>query len=486
MKEKNKRLLAAVLACAALVLCGCAGKDKGVAKLDPKNPTTVTVWHYYNGVQQIAFDQLVKQFNEGVGKETGVYVEAHSQGNVGVLESSVLAAFNQDAGSAKAPDIFSSYADTAYAIERMGKLVNVGQYMTEEEMAEYVDSFVEEGRIGENTELRIFPTAKSSEVFMMNRNAWEEFANATGASLESLSTLEGVVRTAQAYYEWTDSLTPEIPNDGRAFFGRDAMANLFVVGSMQLGKEIFKVENGRVTFQVDHDIIRRIWECSYVPYVKGYFSACGRFRSDDVKIGEIIAYVGSTSSANYFPDTVETEEGSEEIGYIILPPPEFEGGQPYAVQQGAGMVVTKSTPERELAAVTFLEWFTHDENNLLFGCSSGYMPVKKAAARREKLDEVIERRQINMPGKTYDALALCMDMLQTHTFYTSKAFENGADARKVLENHLSDQATQDRELVVSRLQAGMSLEEATADLVSDEAFENWFAAFKQALEDAVR
>lgn len=32
---------------------------------------------------------------------------------------------------------------------------------------------------------------------------------------------------AQRYYEWTDSLTPE-ENDGKALFGRDAMANYMI------------------------------------------------------------------------------------------------------------------------------------------------------------------------------------------------------------------------------------------------------------------
>lgn len=63
--------------------------------------------------------------------------------------------------------------------------------------------------------------------------------------LSSLSTMEGLAETAGKYYDWTDSLTPDIPNDGKAFYGRDAMANLFIIGSMQLGTEIFKVETSR-------------------------------------------------------------------------------------------------------------------------------------------------------------------------------------------------------------------------------------------------
>ena len=249
-----KRRLILLFSCLATValLTGCSsGKsDDGKAKLDPENPTSITVWHYYNGTQQAAFDQLVEEFNRTVGKEKGVYVEAHSQGNVSDLETSVLAAFNKEVGSSEPPDIFSSYADTAYTIEQMGVLVDLEDYMSEEDMEQYVDSFLEEGRIGADGELRIFPTAKSSEVFMMSQTDWEPFAEATGASIDDLATMEGVAETAKAYYEWTDAQTPDVPNDGQAFYGRDAMANLFIIGSMQLGTELFQVDGDKVTFQV--------------------------------------------------------------------------------------------------------------------------------------------------------------------------------------------------------------------------------------------
>ncbi len=468
-----------------LLLGGCGRGGAQSVRLDPDNPTQITIWHYYNGSQQAAFDQLVEEFNRTEGKRLGIYVTANSQGNVSDLESSVLAAFNKEVGSSEPPDIFSSYADTAYSIDQLGMLVDLDTYMTQEELDAYVDSFVEEGRIGADGELRIFPTAKSSEIFMMSKTDWEPFAEATGAALDDLATMEGVAKTAEAYYEWTDAQTPDIEGDGRAFYGRDALANLFLIGSMQLGTELFQVEDGKVTVQADEDIMRRIWDTYYVPYVKGYFASYGRFRSDDVKLGEIIAYTGSTSSANYFPDEIETADGTKAIDYIILPAPVFEGGEPYAVQQGAGMVVTKSTPEREYAAVTFLEWFTSEENNLLFGCTSGYMPVKKAALSAQMLDKTIADNNLTVPGKTYETLVSCFDTAKTTTLYTNKAFDHGVDARNVLEYHLADKAAADRDTVLARIAQGSSPEEACADMISDRAFEDWYASFTAALQEAV-
>lgn len=46
----KKKILAGVLALSALMTgaAGC-GNSKKSTKLDPDNPVSLTVWHYYNG-----------------------------------------------------------------------------------------------------------------------------------------------------------------------------------------------------------------------------------------------------------------------------------------------------------------------------------------------------------------------------------------------------------------------------------------------------
>lgn len=484
-KQNQWKRIAALAMAAALAVTGCSkstSADSGMPKLDPDNPVNLTVWHYYNGVQQIAFDSLLGEFNDTVGKEKGIYVTGHSQGDVTQLEQNVLKAMNKEVGSQEPPNIFSCYADTAHEIEKMGKLADLTPYMTEEEISSYVDSYIEEGKIGANGEFMIFPTAKSSEIFMLNKTDWDQFAADTGADIADLSTREGLVSVAQDYYEWTDSLTPDIPNDGKAFYGRDSMANLFIIGSMELGTEIFQVDGQKATINIDRDVMKRIWDFYYVPYIKGYFSAYGRFRSDDMKIGGIIAYTGSTTSAMYFPKEVQLEDSSYPIEYTILPVPKFEGGKDYAVQQGAGMVVSKGTPEEVYASVTFLKWFTQEENNLKFGSQSGYLPVKKAAGNKETLDKVIKEQQIDISEITYDTLITSFDIVKNNTMYTNKAFDGGAQARKILDYSLADKAAADRETVETRLAEGASLDEAAESFVTEDAFEAWYQDFKKALQ----
>ncbi len=477
-----KRICLVCLAAALLfVLPGCGDKSP----LDPQDPVSLTVWHYYNGSQQAAFDTLVEEFNDTAGRERGIYVQSYSQGSVSDLESAVRDAISGKVGAEAMPDIFSSYADTAYEIEQAGALANLSGYLSQEELEQYVDSYIEEGRIAADGTLRIFPTAKSTEIMMLNKTDWEVFAADTGASLEDLRTIEGVAAVARTYYEWTDGLTPDVPGDGKAFYGRDAVANYFIIGLQQLGVEIFQVEHGEMTLHAPKEELRRLWENYYVPMVKGYFGAYGAFRSDDVKTGDILAYTGSTSSAMYFPDQVELDAGSHPIDYIVMPAPVFEGGRAYAVQQGAGMVVSRSDERREYASVEFLKWFTQAEENLRFGCVSGYLPVLKEAGSTEKLDQVIADQGLSVSPKTYDCLTTIFEELEEMTLYTNKSFQNGSAARKVLEYHLADRAAEDRAGVLEAIALGKSLEEASAEYVSDGAFEDWYSAFCQALNNAV-
>ncbi|MCM1467760.1 MAG: extracellular solute-binding protein [Alistipes sp.] len=482
MIKKKWITAAAALAVMAVCLPGC-GKEK--SPLDPKNPVSLTVWHYYHGAQQVAFDALVDEFNETAGKEKGIYVQGYSHGSVSDLETAVRDSLAGKVGSEAMPDIFSSYADTAYEVEQSGVLVNLSEYLSEEELGKYVASYIEEGKIASDGGLRIFPVAKSTEVMMINKTDWDIFAQETGAELSDLETIEGVAAVAQKYYEWTDKKTPQIPYDGKAFYGRDSMANYFNIGMRQLGSELFEVENDTVTLNIAEEDIKRIWENYYVPMVKGYFGAYGNFRSDDVKTGDLLAYTGATTSAMYFPDSVESENGRYDIEYIVMPAPVFEGGENYAVQQGAGMVVIRSDERHEYASVEFLKWFTQAENNIVFGCTSGYLPVLEEANSTQVLDEVIAKEHMEVGDKLYDCLTCFLDEMDEGLLYTNKSFKNGSAARRVLEYNLSDKAKADRSAVEEAVLNGKSLEEACAPYISEQAFKEWYRSFCSELEKVI-
>lgn len=464
-----KKILAilALIVLSASILCGCAKKSV----LSKNDPVTITVWHYYNGTQQNIFCESVRKFNETTGAELGIIVEAQNQGDVNGLSEKVLDSANGVVGADEMPDIFSAYADTAYAINQMGLAVDITQYLTEEEQAEYIASFLDEGKFDADGSIKLFPIAKSTEIFMLNQTDWKIFAAETGADESAFSTWEGITETARRYYEWTDAQT-DTPNDGKAFFGRDSYANYMIIGSLQLGKELFSVENGVVTYQVDRDVMKRLWDNLYVPYVNGRFGSYGKFRSDDAKTGAIIALAGSTSGASYFPSEVTREDGTTypiEAKIFVLP--NFEGTEPYAVQQGAGMVITKSDEKTETACIEFLKWFTLAENNINFSITSGYLPVKSTSNDLASINAAIESSEQESPEVVRGTLTIGAQMMKSYTLYTNKAFESGYDARKVVENSMMDQVNADLIQIEELVASGMPCAETAAQFTTDEHFD---------------
>lgn len=91
----------------------------------------------------MSFDEAVEEFNNTVGLDKGIIVEAYSKNSVSELADSVVASVKKDSGAETPPNIF--------------------------------------------------PTAKSTEVMMLNSTDWQPFADATGVT--------------------TDDLTPDVEND---------------------------------------------------------------------------------------------------------------------------------------------------------------------------------------------------------------------------------------------------------------------------------
>lgn len=477
-----KRAVALTLV-AALVLVPLSGCSD--VRLDKKNPVTITVWHYYNGAIMNAFETMVQSFNNTVGAEMGIIVEGHGYGSVSDLEAAVLSSAKDEVGSTKIPNIFASYADTAYEAERMGILADLSTYFSKKEQEEYLDSYIEEGKIGLNGELRIFPIAKSTEVLMLNDTDWAVFAAECGVNYSDLGSIEALTKTAKLYYEWTDAKTPDVSNDGKAFYGRDSIANMFIIGSKEFGVEIFNAKNGEAETAVDESVMRKIWDNYYVPYISGYFTSYGKFRSDDAKVGDILAYVGSTSSASYFPTEVTINEETHPVSSVILPAPNFENAQKVMVQQGAGMVVTKGTPEEEYASLQFLKWFTEKSNNTVFAALSGYMPVKKDAVDYDGMLSELTNSGHTMNPITQETLRVALNEIKTSELYTNKAFKGGAEARSILDHSIQDKAVADRELVKQRLGGEQSLEQAIEPFIGEAEFQAWLNELKTKLANAV-
>ena len=415
MKSKISRLILAGLLAAMLAGCG-----KG--PLDPKNPVKLTLWHTYDQQMKASMDDLIDEFNGTIGEREGIIIETGFVAVASDLHEKLLTAASGAPGSPKLPDIAVVYPRAAVTLAEKGLLLDLGEQFSEMELSGYVPAFLEEGKMGGDT-LYILPIAKSTDVLYVNTTIFDRLSKDMGVTLSQLATFEGILDAAEKYYTWTDAKTPDIPNDGKAFFYPDEPFNNAMIGFRQL-------EDDFVTDQalnLSSTFFQKIWDSYYPGAVKGYIAIFDKYANYLIQTGEIVCATSSSAGVTFYSDTVTYADNTKEEAVLaVLPYPVFEGGEKIAMQRGGGMCVFKSDAKKEYAAGVFLKWLTEPEQNLRFTSRTGYMPVTGAAFEDLMARETASAASDNI-GKL---LKTVIDMQRDYTLYVPPVFDGFEELQK--------------------------------------------------------
>lgn len=408
----NKYLLL-IIFLLPLLLTGCHTE---------KEPIILNLWHNFGGIMQQSMDELVDEFNTTIGKEEGIRLNVVSVADTATIREKLTMIAEEIPGSPEMPDLTTCYPQTAVILQARGLLCSLEEYFTEAELDAYLPRFIEEGRFAGG--LYVFPIAKSSEVLFVNQTLFDEFSAATGIKLESLSTFEGLAYAAQEYYLWTSSIA-----GGKDFFAADSLINLAQVGMQQLGGELI-LEN---RLQLTSNEFAQVWETILTPAVKGGYKVYSGYSSDLSKTGEIVCSIGSTAGILFYGSEITYPDNTiRQVAYTILPYPVFEGGKKIALQRGGGMVVAKSTPEKEKAAAVFLKWFTAPKQNMKFVSSTGYLPVTNEAFQSDIAQEI----EANDNETIRKLLRVALTLHREYDFYIPPVFEEFDSLSKSFETDI--------------------------------------------------
>lgn len=461
-----------IIACAALTFLvaagGCAPKNE--SPLDASRPVSITLWHYHNAVTREIFDGMVERFNQTAGAQNGVVVNVTTLGDIDRLTAAVFDAAEGKIGANRMPDLFFAYPDTLYYASGKLDLVDMRKYFTPEELSKFQPEFLGQG-YAEDGRLLMIPVSKSSEVFYLNRTDWDLFAADEGIPDKTSFVWEEIPELARQYYEWS----ADRYGRGEAFFGMNSPYEFMLMAARQKQAEPFRIADGKIT--VNEEVARLVWENYYVPMLKGYFKKVNQFSSDDVRTGEVIAYVGSTAGAGTFPKTVTRGVTSVyKAEPAVYPYPVAQGGGKIAPLRGAGVCMTASDASHEYAAALFLKWFTEPEQNIAFATSTGYLPV-----RLDALDEALLTHADDLESEVSNSVSIrqclqvVLQMMDEYQFYSQKPFSGSFELRKLMDNMLEDGIQSTLDKIDGEEKAGADREQLLAAYTSENAFRQWFA-----------
>ncbi len=415
-------------------ITGCQNYDRPSVK----NPVTLTMWHNYGGAMQQSMDELIDEFNSTVGKENGIVINVKEISSSSELNESLKMIVNGDPGAPEMPDIFTGYPQIAVKFHEKGMLANLDNYFSSEDLSNYVDAFISEGRLSDGG-LYVFPLAKSTEILFLNQTLFDMFADATGADIDKLTTFEGIAELSKKYYDWTDEKTPNVPFDGKAFYAADSWFNVAQVGMVQLEGNIFNTDN---KLSLKNYAYSHIFNTIYKPATEGGFAVYDGYSSDLSKTGDIICSTGSSAGILFYGDTITYQDGTVEmVEYSFLPYPVFEGGQKIALQRGGGLIVAKTNERKEYAAAVFLKWFTASEQNMKFISKTGYLPVTKKAFE----SGMTEHLRSADDSRIKKMLTTVTSMYEGYEFFTAPNFSGFDEISKTYETEFKGLMKTNRE-----------------------------------------
>ena len=181
-QRKARFAAAACMVSISLMLGAC--KSGVPADSAPKAAETgqeelkLVFWHYYNDAQKQYLDRLIKEYNETEGAGKHVVVEASSQGSIGDLTNKIDLALNGSTNDVEMANMSLAYRDMIVGIvnKHGERLVDAGDYLSEEDLAWYNQAYLDEGYIG--GKLYILPLVKSTELLLMNQTRLDRFLDA--------------------------------------------------------------------------------------------------------------------------------------------------------------------------------------------------------------------------------------------------------------------------------------------------------------------
>lgn len=298
--------------------------------------TKVSIWHTFTDAQQVALEKFAADFN---ATQTEYEVVVESQAYSGFLDSVYNAVAN-----GVGPSIIINYASTAADYVEDGLVVDLSQYIFDEEigMADVYnslpDSIKAETTGFSDGGMYALPAVTTGPIFFINQTIYDELG------LKAPTTWEELAENSKVIYE-----AKGIPG-----FAADSLTDMMQALMMQSGAGYIDVESKTVLFDTPEATAWLAWFGENVQ--KGYFALnpTGDYWSNDFNAGMVASYLGSCAGVPYIvPDGFE---------YSVAPMVRGDVNNWFPAWN-RGPIVFNKDEETNKGAYLFIKYFLSPEVN---------------------------------------------------------------------------------------------------------------------------
>ena len=367
MKSNTKKIISLFIVIATTLLMPFTffACNNNSTLLDPKKPTTLTMWHVYGEQVDSPMNDFIEQFNTTVGREKGIIINVTLMSNASQIGKKLKDAQTDKAGSKEMPDLFFCHSSDARSLGA-DNLLNWKDYFSPSELNDFVPDFLSDGTVDDK--LSVFPVSKSTYMLFIAGGVFDRFAAEKKVSLSNLRTWKGFFDVAEKYYEWSG---------GKPFCAIDFLIRLVELCVISDGENISYKDGW---YDVNNPSLIKAYDMFATSIAKGHIVVSDLYSNTQVMTGQTCAGIGSSASVLYYNDEITYPDNtSEPMNLRVLPMPQQTGKQKVATQAGVGLCAYKTTDVKAEASTVFAKWFTEERRNVDFVLSTGYMPVRKGA-----------------------------------------------------------------------------------------------------------
>ena len=287
MKCKTKKIVSLfiVIAMTLAISFTFSACNKNNTLLDPKKPTTLTMWHVYGEQVNSPMNDIVEQFNSTVGKDKGIIINVTLMSNASQIGKKLKDAQTGKAGSKEMPDLFFCHSSDARGLG-VDKLLNWNDYFSTSELDNFVPDFLSDGLVDDK--LVVFPVSKSTYMLFIAGGVFDRFAADKNVSLSELATWKGFFSVAEKYYEWSG---------GKPFCAIDYLIRIAELCAISDGENISYKDGW---YDANNPALIKAYDMFATSIAKGHIVVSDLYSNTQVMTGQTCAGIGSSASVLYY------------------------------------------------------------------------------------------------------------------------------------------------------------------------------------------